>query len=344
MNQFELLEGLVRHSSPSRQEHGAVQFLVEQMGQLGFKASMDAAGNAVGVLGQGTRTIVLLGHIDTFNGEIKVRIEGNNLYGRGSVDAKGCLATFVSACAQVGARDDIRWVVIGAVEEECATSKGARYAVTQYQPESCIIGEPSGWDRITLGYKGRLLIDYQISKPMTHTASGALAAAEEAVGFWLRVSEMAAAYNVGKERTFDRLDPSLRNIRSEDDGLLDRAALRVGLRIPLGVEMESLERDLAGLAQGGQVAFSSEEPPFRAGKNNSLVRGFLSAIRAEQGSPGFTLKTGTADMNIAGPVWHCPIVAYGPGDSRLDHTPDEHLDLDEYERAVRVLARVLQSL
>jgi LysW-gamma-L-lysine carboxypeptidase len=49
-------------------------------------------------------------------------------------------------------------------------------------------------------------------------------------------------------------------------------------------------------------------------------------------------------MNIVGPAWGCPIVAYGPGDSALDHTPDEHLDLAEYERAIDVLARVLTVL
>ena len=52
------------------------------------------------------RTIVLLGHIDTVPGNIPVRIEstadGDVLYGRGSVDAKGPLATFVAAGARVG--------------------------------------------------------------------------------------------------------------------------------------------------------------------------------------------------------------------------------------------------
>lgn len=55
-------------------------------------------------------------------------------------------------------------------------------------------------------------------------------------------------------------------------------------------------------------------------------------------------KTGTSDMNVVSEVWNCPIIAYGPGDSRLDHTPDEHIDLDEYVRAVRVLELALQTL
>jgi LysW-gamma-L-lysine carboxypeptidase len=49
-------------------------------------------------------------------------------------------------------------------------------------------------------------------------------------------------------------------------------------------------------------------------------------------------------MNIVGPAWGCPIVAYGPGDSSLDHTPNEHLELEELEHAVDVLAKVLATL
>jgi LysW-gamma-L-lysine carboxypeptidase len=55
-------------------------------------------------------------------------------------------------------------------------------------------------------------------------------------------------------------------------------------------------------------------------------------------------KTGTSDMNVIGPRWQCPVVAYGPGDSALDHTPSEHLNLDEYARAVRVLTNALVRL
>ena len=43
-------------------------------------------------------------------------------------------------------------------------------------------------------------------------------------------------------------------------------------------------------------------------------------------------------MNVVGPVWGCPIVAYGPGDSSLDHTPEERIDLGEYLRAVESCA------
>ena len=75
-----------------------------------------------------------------------------------------------------------------------------------------------------------------------------------------------------------------------------------------------------------------------------MVRAFLAAIRAHGGQPNFVLKTGTSDMNIVGPIWGCPILAYGPGDSSLDHTPEEHVVLAEWARGVEVLAHVLSEL
>jgi LysW-gamma-L-lysine carboxypeptidase len=56
------------------------------------------------------------------------------------------------------------------------------------------------------------------------------------------------------------------------------------------------------------------------------------------------LKTGTSDMNIVGPAWACPCVTYGPGDSTLDHTPDEHVEVAEYLRSIDVLTRALTDL
>jgi LysW-gamma-L-lysine carboxypeptidase len=47
---------------------------------------------------------------------------------------------------------------------------------------------------------------------------------------------------------------------------------------------------------------------------------------------------------VVGPVWGCPALVYGPGDSALDHTPDEHISLDEYDKAVAALTAALKTL
>jgi LysW-gamma-L-lysine carboxypeptidase len=351
---------LVERYSPSQDERSAATYLVEQMQALGFQSSIDEAGNAVGFRtssGHGTsagpsddadppddRTILLLGHIDTVAGYIDVRREGSLLYGRGAVDAKGPLATFVCAAARADLRPGTRLVVVGAVEEEAATSKGARHLLDRLQPDAVIIGEPSGWSRITVGYKGRLLADYALRREIGHTAGPGQSACEKAVAFWQRTADYATEWNSDRKRMFEQLTPSLRHVNSSSDGFIESVTMTLGFRLPLGIDIEGLQEALSALAGDAELRFRGREVAFRAPKNTPLVRAFLRAIRAHGERPAFQVKSGTSDMNVIGPAWDCPILAYGPGDSALDHTPHEHIDLDEYHTAIDVLTLVLTDL
>jgi len=388
---YELLRGLVAVPSLSLQEAAASAWLVEQMHALGYeRAFVDAAGNAVGEMGpeDAPHTIVLLGHIDTVPGNIPVRIEasanGPVLYGRGSVDAKGPLATFVAAVAKLGAawahEHNMRLVVVGAVEEEYATSKGARFICARFDgqrepiPTACIIGEPSSWRRVTLFYKGRILVEIEASQPMAHTAGPDASVATLAVDLWNWISAYADHFNQGREKVYEQLTPSLRAINtSTDDSMHDHVRAQIGIRLPLGFDPDAFSAELVAWAaqrtaappphhpitqspitnyhfQGPLVTLSlrlyAHEPPWRCDRNSMLVRSFLAAIReiAPDARPAFVSKTGTSDMNVAGPAWGCPILAYGPGDSDLDHTPNEHIHLEEYWQAVLVLEQALRNL
>jgi len=339
-----LLEGLVAQYSPSTQERPAVEYLTEQMEALGFRASIDGAGNAVGEIGEGERAVLLLGHIDTVPGYIDVRREGSLLYGRGTVDAKGPLATFVTAAARAGAHNGKRIVVVGAVEEEAATSKGARFLLDKLAPDAVIIGEPSRWDCVTTGYKGRLLAQYTLAREIGHTARPDASPCEEAFAFWRAVTEYADAYNAAHPRMFEQLAPSLRAMHSEDDGFMQTATLALGFRLPPEIDIDNLRATLCEVAGDAELRFSGGEVAYHAAKNTPLARAFVKAIDAEGGRIQFKVKSGTSDMNVVGPVWNCPILAYGPGDSALDHTPREHIDLHEYHKSIAVLAHVLHIL
>jgi LysW-gamma-L-lysine carboxypeptidase len=345
-NDFDsLLIGLLKAYSPSHEEHNASEYLAGWMQSAGYdRAFVDEAGNAVGILGDGPQEIALLGHIDTVPGYIEVEVRDGELYGRGSVDAKGPLATFAAAAASVGRQAGWRIIVVGAVEEEAASSKGAHYAATQYRPAMCVIGEPSQWDRVTLGYKGRLLLDYHVSRPMSHSAGLAPTAGEIAVEFWNAICAEAATINAGRDKAFDQVKPSLRNIQSTTDGFYETADMTIGFRLPLDVPPADLKPKLMAFANTAEIVFRGEEVAYRGEKNTPLVRAFNNAIRDEGGKPGYVFKTGTSDMNIVGPIWNCPIAAYGPGDSALDHTPEEHIVIDEYHKAIGVLANVLKQL
>ncbi len=48
----------------------------------------------------------------------------------------------------------------------------------------------------------------------------------------------------------------------------------------------------------------------KSDRNDPVARATL-AIREAGGRPRPKLKTGTADFNVVGPIWQCPIAAYG---------------------------------
>lgn len=341
-----LLAQLLRIESLSGQEAAAAAFLAETMAGFGWQAFVDDAGNAVGLVGAGGPLVALLGHIDTVPGIIPVRVEDGTLYGRGAVDAKGPFATFVCAArrAQLAGRLRCRLALIGATEEEAPSSKGAHFARERYRPQFCVIGEPSGWQRVTLGYKGRLLVHYRLEQPAAHSAGELPAAPEAMLRFWRAVEQRCATHNAGRAKLFEQLIPSLRHVASGGDGLVDWVEATVGLRLPEQIAPDTLADELRTLAGAATLRFEGGCPAFRSPRSTPLAAAFVRAIRAHGGQPGFLHKTGTADMNVVGPTWRCPIVAYGPGDSRLDHTPDEHVVLAEYQQAIAVLADVLAQL
>ena len=339
------MRGLVNIPSTSRQEGEAVEWLVARMAERGFRASVDDAGNAVGEIGEGSTHVVLLGHIDTVPGEIAVRVEDGELVGRGAVDAKGPLAAFVAAATKPVA--GVRVTVVGAVEEESPTSAGARHRATLAAPDWCVVGEPSGWDAVTVAYKGRLALRVALSRSARHGAAPGLTCSEEALALWSHL-RAAAEQRTKEAEGFAKLDCRLEGMSSgTSDGLIERAELRVGYRVPLGITTASLEAELRAIAAAheGDAAIEIErigaEEPARTSRSTPLARAFVGAIADAGGKTTFKVKSGTSDMNILAPAWGCPMVAYGPGDSRYDHTPMERLSLVDYARAIRVLQSVL---
>jgi LysW-gamma-L-lysine carboxypeptidase len=341
---FRLLEELVRIPSPSGAEREAAAFLVDWMQRYGFAAWIDEAGNAIGVLGEGPRTLMLLGHLDTVPGEIPVRVADGRLYGRGTVDAKGPLAAALVAVARVGPRPGWRWAVVGAVEEEAATSRGARHLLgTWPPPEMVLILEPSGVDAITLGYKGRMILHVRLEAPHRHSAVPEPGPAEQLVALWLALREQARAASP-RPTLFEQITPSLRRVIADGDGLREWAEMTIGFRLPEAWPPERWREAIRPTleAAGATWRTEGEEPAWRASADSSLVRALLEGIRGEGMRPRLLLKSGTSDMNVVGPAWRCPIAAYGPGDARLDHTPEEHIVLAEYLQGVRVLTRALK--
>jgi len=345
----QFLYDLVSARSLSGNEGPAAEVFVERAEVLGFDACIDQVGNALAHRGatcdDAKIHIVLLGHIDTVPGEIPVRIDDGVLHGRGSVDAKGPLASMLIAASRAELPAGVRLSVVGAVGEEAAGSVGARHIVDQWRPDACIIGEPSGWDGVTLGYKGRLLATATAVVPNAHSAGKDPSASDVLFAWWASVLELVERFNVEPVRVFDQIQATIGGMSSSGDGFDQCARLKAGFRLPPAMGPQELSGLIASLASDGiSIEFDGAERAHATGRNDPVVRAITSAIRVCGGRPHPKLKTGTADLNVVAPIWRCPIAAYGPGDSSLDHTPNEHLHIDEFNRSVHVLKMAIGSL
>jgi len=344
-----LLIEVVSTPSVSGTERTTSALFVRHALARGFEAQVDEAHNAVAHTGARAEDalvhVVLLGHIDTVPGDIPVRVEGGVLHGRGSVDAKGPLCAMLCAATRASLPEGVRLTVAGAAGEESAGSPGARHLVNRFQPDACVIGEPSGWDGVTLGYKGRLIATATARCPEAHTAGPEASACDRLALWWANVHAMLDTFNAGETHPFGIVQSTIRELHSTNDGLEQVATMRIGFRLPMGMTPDELGARLTALMPAGVwIELDGPELPHCTDRNDPVVRAISSAIRGEGGRPHPKKKTGTADFNVVGPVWGCPIAAYGPGDSSLDHTPGEHLHLDEYERSIRVLTRAIESL
>lgn len=331
-----LLRAMLSIPSVSGEEKAVASFLADQMRILGMTSWVDEVGNVHGITGpQDAPTIILLGHIDTVPGQVPVCLIGDLLYGRGAVDAKGPMAAMTCAAARTA---NVRVHVIGAVGEEVAGSRGARHVLrTVQRPDAVVIGEPSGWDGVCIGYKGRVGVGYEITCPMLHTSSPEPTAAE----YVLRFSRMILEYlrSVSPENvdpvSFDAAHGAL--VRLE--GGLRYAETFLTCRVPEGFDFAAFERVVRAFPHT-RVWFDETVPATRRPRHDLVASQLRAAIIAHGGSPTIKLKAGTSDMNtVSG--WGVPIASYGPGDAHLDHTDDEHLALSELHRAIDVLSLAL---
>ncbi len=335
----ELLERLVSIPSPTPEESDCADALASFFEAHDRDVFIDEIGN---VRAPANDSVLYTSHIDTVPGDIPVRTEtgesGPELWGRGSVDAKGPLAALAVAAVRTGVS------FAGVVGEE-VDSRGARHLVSDRDaPEAVVNGEPSGWDGITLGYRGILSGTYVGTSESGHTSRPENNAIQDAIEWWSAVEDRFEGDDY--DPVFERVTPKPVSIEGgpSEDGLAVETTLDVQLRVPPKHATEEI-RELADAELGpGTVNWTDAVEPTMQSPRTSVARAFRVAIRQRGGDPRLLRKTGTADMNIYAGAWDCPMVTYGPGDSALDHTPNEHLELHELDRAVAVLETVAEEL
>ena len=120
--------------------------------------------------------------------------------------------------------------------------------------------------------------------------------------------------------------------------------MEVQLRVPPEYSVDEVREIADGHLDVGTVNWHDKVEPVMESARTPVARAFRAAIRQHGGDPRMLRKTGTSDQNVFAHHWDVETVSYGPGDSDLDHAPDEHLELSEYDKAVAVLETVTERL
>ncbi|MBL3539857.1 M20/M25/M40 family metallo-hydrolase [Aminivibrio sp.] len=331
---------LVSIPSTSGREEAACSYLAGVLPSLGWeRVETDGAGSVVARRGRGPRELVLLGHIDTVPGGPEHRLEGDVLWGRGTVDAKGPLCAFAASGGRVSLPGDWTVTLVAATGEE-ADSRGALHRIPRHRPAACIIGEPSGTDGVTIGYRGSLRAVLAASDGGAHRSGNA--------GPITGVLRCAADI-LDLVDSLD--DPALPVIRRPSGAVVSMEGTEKGersgtaeldIRLPEGSRPEEWMEFLRAAAgrRGVSITFRGVTPPHVEDKNNPVARALRLAIRKNGNTPRVLAKGGTADFNLAS-AWNCPMAAYGPGDSKLDHTSEERIPLADFHASVAVLDQAL---
>ncbi|MCW4029896.1 MAG: M20/M25/M40 family metallo-hydrolase [Candidatus Bathyarchaeota archaeon] len=347
--------------SPSGQEQDIANFLAQRMKQMGFEVGIDAIGNVIGVVGEGDPVILLCGHMDTVAGHMPLRVEEGKIFARGAVDAKGPLAAMIMAAIAASKEPDFKGkILIASVVEEEATSKGVRHLITQgINADYAIFGEPSGVENITVGYKGQIQLKIQVKTDTGHASTPWLYdnALEKAYELWSQIKAACSYPSMDPQETpFTSITACLVKMEGgQGDSVIPfEAEMMIDVRVPIQFTTSQVYDKMVKIIANYQAmhpkisvkpSIQDTVEPFEANKSSPLVHVLSSSVRKVLNKPATLLrKTGTGDMNLLGKAMNLPIVTYGPGDSHLDHTVDEHIGIQEYLDSIAVYKDAILKL
>ncbi|KAI1312236.1 hypothetical protein EDD11_003036 [Mortierella claussenii] len=169
-------KGLVSISCITENESPCTQYLHHHLTQLGYTVELQqiAPGreNVLAYLGKGRNPRVLFNtHIDVVPPYIEYREDEENVYGRGSSDAKGCMAAQVQAVEELRKEGKVKegdigfLFVVGEEVDHIGMVKANDLGLT---PDYLIVGEPTE-SRLALGHKGVLRLNISIEGKAAHS-------------------------------------------------------------------------------------------------------------------------------------------------------------------------------
>jgi LysW-gamma-L-lysine carboxypeptidase len=340
--------------SPTGSESELASYLADQMKLLGYRRTRrDAAGNVLGEVGRGKTHLLLCGHMDTVPGMLPVRRTRDSVFGRGAADAKSPLCALLVGGARA-ADSGIRITFAGVAEEEGDGAGIEQLIRSGPKFDYAVFGEPSGADRLTIGYRGRVGLQLIVSTAGGHAGSpwAHKSAFDEFASLMGRLKQYERSKAV--EGDYFRslsISPTLVRAGSYQNVIPSRCEATLDLRLPPSIRSSMAIREIRSIAEnsgGGVSVRVTAGPPteaYEADAGSTLVRAFQRAIILSlKSKPRLVRKTGTGDMNTFAHKEGVECLTYGPGQSATSHTDDEVVQIRDYLNSIQVVKQAIGQL
>jgi succinyl-diaminopimelate desuccinylase len=297
-----------------------------------------------------SRRVVLAGHLDTVPpfDDRAPRLDGDTLWGLGSVDMKGGLAVLLDLATTVPTPAvDVTYVLYACEEVARRHNALARLAATNpdlLSADAAVLAEPTA-GVVEAGCQGTMRAVVSVAGRRAHTARPWMG-----VNAVHRLAPVLVALGSYEPRrvVLDGCDytEQLQAVAIEGgvagNVVPDAATVTINYRFaPLG-DVEAAEqrlRDLLGAELDRSAGDGLEIVDAASGAPPALDHPLLRSLVAASGAPP-RAKVGWTDVATFAEIG-VPATNFGPGDPLLAHTPDEHVSRGELERAREVLAALL---
>ncbi|NPD87339.1 MAG: M20 family metallopeptidase [Asgard group archaeon] len=332
----------------------AVQYLSNIFNEVGIKNRIQAYGekraNIIAEYGEGEKTIILTGHLDTIpaGDETKWKFppfsgkeEEGRIYGRGSTDMKGAIAAYVAVMTllkQKNVKLSKKVIFLGTSDEEL-NMDGSLFAKNEGIMEGCefvVIGEPTEL-KIGVAEKGTLWIKIRIEGKSAHGSTPHLgvSAIEAAAKLIPDLKEVVPAFehkilgksslNIGKISggTVVNVVPELCEI--ECDFRLVADDLRDEIKEKFNAVLNKFNQEEEAKAS---FAILHELPAIEM----KYVSKFLEDLKIKAKKAGAAEIIGVnygTDGAMLVPDYGTPFVIMGPGKLDQLHVTDEYTEIEE---------------
>jgi len=376
------LADLVRTRSFSSKEKNVIAVIKKEMLKIGFDGiRIDGLGNIIGRLGRGQRIIAFDGHVDTvYPGDLsqwnfdpfKPFVKDGNIWGRGTVDQKGGVATMIHAgklIQELGLNDQFTVLFTATVMEEDCDGLCWQYLlnVEKLKPELVVITEPTNLN-IYRGHRGRMEIRVEVKGRSCHGS-----APERGDNAIYKIARIALEIEKLNERL--KRDPflgkgtvTISEVNSSSPSqcaVADGASIHLDRRLTYGETKESAMAEVkdaatrAGCPDANVYVLTYQEaaytgkvyptekyyPTWALDENSPYLKDAIMAYAGVLGKPPFVDKWTFSTNGVAIAGMHgISCLGLGPGNEVYAHAANEACPVEHLSAAVAFYAALVAKL